>query len=87
MWRIRFPDVRLILAHLGHPYEGERLPRSAKTANAYADCSALHYRPFQLITPSCSFQEYGVWHKVLFGSDYPFTTGRSLAGIRSLNGC
>jgi hypothetical protein len=32
-------------------------------------------------------QEYGVWHKLLFGSDYPFTTvDASLAGMRALNG-
>jgi predicted TIM-barrel fold metal-dependent hydrolase len=31
-------------------------------------------------------QEYGVWEKVLFGSDYPFTTvDASLAGMRELN--
>jgi predicted TIM-barrel fold metal-dependent hydrolase len=32
-------------------------------------------------------QEYGVWEKVLFGSDYPFTTvNASIAGLRALNG-
>ena len=32
-------------------------------------------------------QEYGVWDKLLFGTDYPFTTvDASLAGLRSLNG-
>jgi predicted TIM-barrel fold metal-dependent hydrolase len=31
-------------------------------------------------------QEYGVWDKVLFGSDYPFTTvNASIAGLRGLN--
>jgi predicted TIM-barrel fold metal-dependent hydrolase len=31
-------------------------------------------------------QEYGVWHKLLFGSDYPFTTvDASLDGMRKLN--
>ncbi len=31
-------------------------------------------------------QEYGVWHKLLFGSDYPFTTvDASIAGLRKLN--
>jgi len=31
-------------------------------------------------------QEYGVWDKVLFGSDYPFTTvDASLDGMRKLN--
>jgi hypothetical protein len=31
-------------------------------------------------------QEYGVWSKVLFGSDYPFSTvNESVSGLRSLN--
>jgi predicted TIM-barrel fold metal-dependent hydrolase len=31
-------------------------------------------------------QEYGVWDKLLFGSDYPFTTvSASLEGMRRLN--
>jgi hypothetical protein len=31
-------------------------------------------------------QEYGVWDKVLFGSDYPFTTvSASIEGLRKLN--
>jgi predicted TIM-barrel fold metal-dependent hydrolase len=31
-------------------------------------------------------QEYGVWDKVLFGTDYPFTTvNDAIAGLRSLN--
>jgi hypothetical protein len=31
-------------------------------------------------------QEYGVWQKLLFGSDYPFTTvAASLDGMRNLN--
>jgi predicted TIM-barrel fold metal-dependent hydrolase len=31
-------------------------------------------------------QEYGVWHKLLFGTDYPFTSvNASIAGLRALN--
>ena len=31
-------------------------------------------------------QEYGVWHKVLFGTDYPFTTVvATLEGMRKMN--
>jgi predicted TIM-barrel fold metal-dependent hydrolase len=31
-------------------------------------------------------QEYGVWNKLLFGSDYPFTTvNESIDGLRNLN--
>jgi predicted TIM-barrel fold metal-dependent hydrolase len=83
---IRFPEVRMILAHLGHPYEGECVVTIRKHANLYADCSALHYRPFQLYHSLMLVQEYGVWNKVLFGSDYPFTTvDASLEGMRGLN--
>jgi uncharacterized protein len=84
---IRFPDVKLILAHLGHPYEGECVAVIRKHPNVYSDCSALHYRPFQLYHSLMLVQEYGVWSKILLGSDYPFTTvDASLEGIRSLNG-
>jgi uncharacterized protein len=83
---IRFPDVKLILAHLSHPYEGESVVVIRKHPNVYADCSALHYRPFQLYNSLMLVQEYGVWDKVLFGSDYPFTTvDASLTGMRALN--
>ena len=31
-------------------------------------------------------QEYGVWDKVLFGTDYPFTTvNESISGLKNLN--
>jgi predicted TIM-barrel fold metal-dependent hydrolase len=82
----RFPDVKIIMAHLSHPYEGECVVTIRKHPNVYADCSALHYRPFQLYHSLMLLQEYGVWHKLLFGSDYPFTTvDASLTGMRNLN--
>ncbi len=57
-----------------------------KHRNVYADCSALHYRPWQLYHSLMLVQEYGVWDKVLFGSDYPFTTvDASLEGMTKLN--
>jgi predicted TIM-barrel fold metal-dependent hydrolase len=83
---IRFPKLRLILAHLGHPYEGECVVVIRKHANVYADLSALFYRPFQLYHSLMLVQEYGVWDKVLFGTDYPFTTvNDTITGLRNLN--
>lgn len=83
---IRFPEVKIILAHLSHPYEGECVAVIRKHPNVFADCSALHYRPFQLYHSLMLVQEYGVWEKLLFGTDYPFTTvTASIEGIRSLN--
>jgi predicted TIM-barrel fold metal-dependent hydrolase len=83
---IRFPDVKIVMAHLGHPYEGECVAVIRKHPNVYADVSALHYRPFQLYHSLMLVQEYGVWDKLLFGSDYPFTTvNASIDGLKSLN--
>jgi len=83
---IRFPEVKIVIAHLAHPYEGECMATIRKHPNVYADCSALYYRPFQLYHSLMLVQEYGVWDKILFGSDYPVTTvDASLEGIRTLN--
>ena len=83
---LKFPGVKIVLAHLGHPYEGECLATIRKHRNVFADVSALHYRPHQLYHSLMLAQEYGVWSKLLFGTDYPFTTvDASLAGLRALN--
>lgn len=74
---IRFPEVKIVMAHLGHPYEGECIAVIRKHPNVFADISALHYRPFQFFHSLMLVQEYGVWHKLLFGTDYPFTTVNS----------
>ncbi len=83
---IRFSEVKIIMAHLGHPYEHECVAVVRKHPNVYTDISALHYRPFQLYHSLMLVQEYGVWDKLLFGSDYPFTTvDASIDGLRKLN--
>lgn len=83
---VRFPNIKIVLAHLGHPYEGECIVTVRKHENVFADISALHYRPFQLYHSLMLAQEYGVWHKLLFGTDFPFTTvNASVAGLRALN--
>jgi predicted TIM-barrel fold metal-dependent hydrolase len=83
---IRYPDVKMILAHLGHPFEGECVVVARKHPNVYADISAIHYRPFQFYQSLMLVQEYGVWDKILFGTDYPFTTVQAtIDGLHQLN--
>lgn len=82
----KYPEVRIIMAHLGHPYEGECVVTARKHPHVYTDISALHYRPWQLYNSLMLVQEYGIWDKVLFGTDYPFTNiDASLRGLRGLN--
>ena len=82
---IRFPNAKIWMAHLGHPYESEAIAVIRKHPNVYSDISALHYRPWQLFHSLMLVEEYNVWDKLLFGTDFPFTTvNESVAGLRSL---
>jgi len=82
----KFPDLKMILAHIGHPYEGEAIVLIRKQDNIWSDISALHYRPWQFFNSMMLAQEYGVQHKLLFGSDYPFTTPEAtLQALRHMN--
>ena len=81
-----FPDLKIVLAHLGHPWEGETLAIIRKQENVYADLSALYYRPWQFYNSIMLACEYGCYNKILFGSDYPATTtADSINGIRNMN--
>lgn len=81
----RFPDLRMIIAHLGHPWEHQTAVLIRKNPNIYADISALFYRPWQLFNSLMLAQEYGVTRKLFFGTDYPFTTpDESVAKLRGI---
>jgi predicted TIM-barrel fold metal-dependent hydrolase len=82
---LRFPELRIVLAHMGHPYEGETIATFRKNRNVFADVSALTYRPFQLWHSLRLAQDYGFTHKILFGSDFNFTTvNEQIEGLRRL---
>jgi uncharacterized protein len=83
---IRHPNLRIMLAHLGHPFFDECLAVIRKHPNMFADISALYYRPWQFYNMMVLAQEYRVMHKLLFGTDYPFTDSReSVEGVRNVN--
>ena len=82
----RFPDLRMWVAHLGHPWCDELVSVIRKHPHMYADMSALHPRPMQFYLAMVSVVEYGVADKIFFGTDYPFTTlESSLDGLRHIN--
>jgi len=81
-----FPDLKIVMAHMGHPWEGETIAAIRKEPNLYADVSALYYRPWQFYNSMRLACEYGAHRKLLFGSDYPATTtGGSIEGLRNIN--
>jgi predicted TIM-barrel fold metal-dependent hydrolase len=81
----RYPEVTMILAHLGHPYESETVAVIRKHPRLFADVSALVYRPWQLFHSLMAVHEYNVWDKLLLGTDYPVTTVQeTVSGLRKL---
>jgi predicted TIM-barrel fold metal-dependent hydrolase len=82
----RFPDVKVIMAHVGHPYSGDCIVTARKHANVYTDIGAIHYRPYQFYNTLTLVQEYGIWDKLLFATDYPFTTvTATIDALRCIN--
>lgn len=83
---IRFPELRIVIAHMGHPWIEETVAVIRKQPNVYADISALHPRPWQLYQALVCAVEYRAERKLLFGSDYPFFTAEeTAAGLRRVN--
>ncbi len=83
---LEFPRLRMIIAHMGHPWIAETLVLIRKNRNFFADISALHYRPWQFYNALVTAMEYGVLDRLLFGSDYPFTTpAATIEALRNIN--
>lgn len=83
---IEYPELRMVLAHISHPFCEECLVVIRKHPHVYADISALYYRPWQFYNALIAAQEYNVTHKLLFGTDYPFTDSRaSIEGLKTIN--
>jgi hypothetical protein len=74
---LEFPKLRMVVAHMGHPWIAETMVLIRKNRNLYSDISALYYRPWQFYNALVTAMEYGVLDRLLFGSDYPFTTPAS----------
>lgn len=83
---IRYPGLKMVLAHLGHPWCEECFAVIRKHPNLFADIAALYYRPWQFYNAMIMAQEYKVTHKLLFGTDFPFTAASdSIRGVRNVN--
>lgn len=78
----RFPDLPMWIAHFGHPWMAEAVSVARRHEHMYIDTSALDTRPWQLAQGLAAAYEYRVMDRVIFGSDYPFSTvERTVAGL------
>ena len=80
---VRFPDLRIIMAHPSFPWQDEALAVATHKPNVYIDLSGWSpkYFPPQLVRYANTL----LADKVLFGSDYPMITpDRWLADFATL---
>lgn len=70
---IQFPDLRIIIAHMGFLWSNTALMVMWKHGNVYGDLAGWSFMPFDLLTRTLSYAKHlGVIHKILWGTDYPF---------------
>ena len=84
----RHPDLKMILAHMAHPWMGECVAVVRKQPNVYCEISALFYRPWQYWNALITAQEYRITErdKIFWGTDFPFAeVEESIGGLRRIN--
>ncbi len=67
-----FPELRIVIAHMGYPWVDETVVLLGKHRNVYAEVSGLLQRPWLSYKSLLAAYEYGVMNKLLFGSDFPY---------------
>ncbi len=83
---IAFPELPIVMAHMGHPWMSDTIVVIRKHPHVYADISALFYRPWSMYNALRLATEWSVLHKLLFGSDYPVATPQeTMEGTRRVN--
>lgn len=67
-----FPELRIVVAHMGYPYIDETVVLLGKHQHIYADIAGLLRQPWLTYNALLTAHEYGVIGKLLFGSNFPF---------------
>ncbi len=83
---MRYPDLRIIMAHMGHPWTVDSVVVIRKHPNVFADISGLFYRPYTFYDAMIKATEWAVLHKILLASDFPITTiAETINALRCVN--
>lgn len=81
---IRYPELRIVMAHMGHPWVRDTITVIRKHPHVYADVSAVVLRPWMCYEALVFATEWNATNKLLFGSDYPIVFAQE--GIDRLRG-
>jgi len=81
-----FPDLKLVIAHMGDPWAEETVVLLGKHEHVYANISGLLEHPFHAYLALLSAYQNGVMEKLLFGSDFPYTSAAAcIESLYSIN--
>ncbi len=81
-----FPNLRMVIAQLGQPWVDETICMLGKHHHVFADVSGLLGRPWQAYNALVSAHQAGVIDKLLFGSDFPYTSAPAcIEALYSIN--
>ena len=81
-----FPDLKILIAQVGHPWVEETLVLLGKHGNIFADISGVASRPWQLYTTLLNATSFRVMDRLLFGSGFPRETpAKAIESLYSVN--
>jgi uncharacterized protein len=81
-----FPKLPIIIAQLGQPWLDETICLLGKHTNVFADVSGMLSRPWQAYSALVSAYQSQVIDKLLFGSDFPYTSATEcIEALYSIN--
>lgn len=81
-----FPDLRIVVTHMGYPWVDETIALLAKHPNVYANVAGLLKQQWLAYNALVSAFQCGVTDKLLFGSDFPFRSPAAcIEALYSLN--
>ena len=83
----KFPNLKIILAHIGLPWYTDAMVMIRKHPNVFADVSGgVSLRPWWGYQALAFCHENCVMHKLLFGSDFPIVTiEQTVDALRTAN--
>jgi len=83
---MQFPDLKIILAHMGLPWYTDAMVVVRKHRNMYSDITGVSLRPWWGYQALVTFYESDLMHKLLFGSDFPImTVEETMHALRNIN--
>ena len=81
-----FPELKIVISHLGYPWIEQTIALLAKHPNVYSDIAGLTERHWQAYRALTLAYEYDVIEKLFFASDFPCHSVKSaVESLYSIN--